>query len=84
MPAAFRLRRVRVALLVVAALAGLAATAAAQRGYRRFRERELQISNTPYNGQFTFVRVNYTRRPAASGTGACRHGRTAIRSPSRT
>ena len=77
MLAVFRIRRVRVVLLALAVLAGLAATAAAQRGYRRFRERELEISNTPYNGQFTFVRVNYKTAPGGywyQGLPAWSHG----------
>ncbi len=52
------------AILAVASagllLAGVAA-AAGQRGFRgRFRQRQPVIRNVSYNGQFTFVRVNYT------------------------
>ena len=52
----FRLRAVLVGVMIL----GMAAMAAAQRGFFRFRQRELQIHNVPYTGQFTFVRVNYT------------------------
>src|SRR5947208_3577922 len=55
-----RFRRVLV-FIAAAALAGVAASAAAQRGgFRRFRQREPTIRNAPYSGEFTFVRVNYT------------------------
>src|SRR5262245_34941900 len=77
MPTALRSRRVRIVLLALALVAGLAATAAAQRGFRRFRGREIEISNTPYNGQFTFVRVNYTTAPGGywyQGLPAWSHG----------
>jgi Domain of unknown function (DUF4159) len=72
-----RTRPFRVAIGVVVVLAGLSATAAAQRGFRRYRERELQIHNVPYNGQFTFVRVNYTTAPGGywyQGLPAWSHG----------
>jgi hypothetical protein len=42
----------------VAVLAGFSGAAAAQRGFFRYRQREPTIRNVPYNGQFTFVRVN--------------------------
>jgi hypothetical protein len=72
-----RTRRLRIAIVAVVAIVGLSATAAAQRGFRRFRERELEISNVPYNGQFTFVRVNYTTAPGGywyQGLPAWSHG----------
>jgi len=72
-----RTRRLRIAIVAVAAIVGLSATAAAQRGFRRFRARELEISNVPYNGQFTFVRVNYTTAPGGywyQGLPAWSHG----------
>ena len=47
------------AVAVVVVLVG-AAAAAAQRGFFRSRQRNPTIRNVPYNGQFTFVRVNYT------------------------
>ena len=77
MDPARRTRRFRIAIVAVAAIVGLSATAAAQRGFRRFRERELEISNVPYNGQFTFVRVNYTTAPGGywyQGLPAWSHG----------
>jgi len=55
--------RVRAVLMLVAAglLLAAAASAIGQRGFRgRFRQRAPVIHNVPYNGQFTFVRVNYT------------------------
>jgi hypothetical protein len=72
-----RTRRLRIAVVAIAAVVGLSATAAAQRGFRRFRERELEISNVAYNGQFTFVRVNYTTAPGGywyQGLPAWSHG----------
>ena len=77
MDPARRTRRFRIAIVAVAAIVGLSATAAAQRGFRRFRERELEISNVPYNGQFTFVRVNYRTAPGGywyQGLPAWSHG----------
>ncbi len=51
-------------VVMVACLAVLAAGTAwavGQRGFfRRFRQRNPVIRNVPYNGQFTFVRLNYT------------------------
>jgi hypothetical protein len=60
MPPTPRLIRLRAALAAVAVLAGLSGAVAAQRGFFRYRQREPTIRNVPYNGQFTFVRVNYT------------------------
>ena len=51
--------------------------AAAQRGFFRSRQREIDITNAPYNGQFTFVRVNYTTAPGGywyQGLPAWSHG----------
>ena len=72
-----RTRRLRIAVVAIAVIVGLSASAAAQRGFRRFRERELEISNVAYNGQFTFVRVNYTTAPGGywyQGLPAWSHG----------
>ena len=72
-----RPRRVYVTISIVVVFAGLSVAAAAQRGFRRFRERELEISNVPYNGQFTFVRVNYKTAPGGywyQGLPAWSHG----------
>ena len=45
----------------VGVLVAAAASAAGQRGFfRRFGQRNPVIRNVPYDGQFTFVRVNYT------------------------
>ena len=55
-----RFRRVLTALLAGGFLAGAAAIASAQRGFFRSRLREPAIHNVSYNGQVTFVRVNYT------------------------
>ena len=72
-----RFRRLVAALATVTVLAGVSAAAAAQRGFFRSRQRELEIRNTPYNGQFTFVRVNYTTAPGGywyQGLPAWSHG----------
>src|SRR5215831_18058854 len=55
-------RWVRAGTAAVAALVVLAGAmlAAAQRSIFRSRQRNPTIRNVPYNGQFTFVRVNYT------------------------
>ncbi|HKF66925.1 MAG TPA: DUF4159 domain-containing protein [Vicinamibacterales bacterium] len=55
-------RWVRAGTAAVAALVvlGGAVRAAAQRSIFRSRQRNPTIRNVPYNGQFTFVRVNYT------------------------
>ena len=55
-------KSVRAGTAAVAALAVLSSAAgvAAQRGFFRSRQRNPTIHNVPYNGQFTFVRVNYT------------------------
>ena len=85
MPPVPRFRRLVAALAIVIVLAGVSAVAAAQRGFFRSRPRELDIRNTPYDGRFTFVRVNYddgARRLLVPRSAVV--GRTAIRSPSRT
>jgi hypothetical protein len=72
-----RFRRLVAALAILIVLAGVSAAAAAQRGFFRSRQRELDIRNTPYNGQFTFVRVNYTTAPGGywyQGLPAWSHG----------
>ena len=72
-----RFHRLRAALAIVVVLAGVSAAAAAQRGFFRFRQREPEIRNVPYNGQFTFVRVNYTTAPGGywyQGLPAWSHG----------
>jgi hypothetical protein len=55
-------RSVRAGTAVVAALIVLGGVMriAAQRSFFRSRQRSPTIRNVPYNGQFTFVRVNYT------------------------
>jgi hypothetical protein len=55
-----RFHRVLIVLMAGAVLAGPSLSRAAQRGFFRFRQREPTIRNVSYNGQFTFVRVNYT------------------------
>jgi hypothetical protein len=72
-----RIRRLVAALAIVIVLAGVSAAAAAQRGFFRSRQREVDIHNAPYNGQFTFVRVNYTTAPGGywyQGLPAWSHG----------
>jgi hypothetical protein len=72
-----RFHRLPAVLAIVVVLAGLSGAAAAQGGFRRFRQREIEISNVPYNGQFTFVRVNYTTAPGGywyQGLPAWSHG----------
>src|SRR5260221_14725027 len=74
MSPAARFRRSALAIVVV--LAGVSA-AAAQRGFFRSRQQDLDIRNVPYNGQFTFVRVNYTTAPGGywyQGLPAWSHG----------
>ena len=76
-------RRAKRTLAIAAGVVGFAATAFAQfGGFARGPFRE--YPNIPYDGRFTFVRVKYQTRPAATGTAAGPPGRTAIRSPSRT
>jgi hypothetical protein len=54
-------RSVRAGTALVATLVLLGGLApAAQRTFYRSRQRNPTIRNVPYNGQFTFVRVNYT------------------------
>jgi hypothetical protein len=63
-------------LSVLVILLGLSA-AAAQGGFRRFRGREIDITNVPYDGQFTFLRINYTTAPGGywyQGLPAWSHG----------
>jgi len=73
-------RRRRTALIACAALTSLAATALAQRefGDFGFQRGRLQIlPNTPYDGRFTFVRVNYETAPGgywAGGRPSWAHG----------
>jgi len=73
-------RRRRAALIACAALMSLAATALAQRefGDFGFQRGRLQIlPNTPYDGRFTFVRVNYETAPGgywAGGRPSWAHG----------
>jgi hypothetical protein len=72
-----RFRRVRLALAIGVALLGVSAVASAQRGFFRSRQREIEIHNSPYTGQFTFVRVNYTTAPGGywyQGQPAWSHG----------
>jgi hypothetical protein len=74
-----RFARPRTTLVTLTAtLLCVAAAAGAQRGFgRRFRQREIEIQNVPYNGQFTFVRVNYTTAPGGywyQGLPAWSHG----------
>jgi hypothetical protein len=78
MPFAPRFRPVLTLLLASAVLAGPGMSWAAQRGFFRGRQREPEIRNVPYNGQFTFVRVNYTHLPGGDwypgGLPAWSHG----------
>ena len=73
-------RHRRAALIACAALLGLAATALAQRefGDFGFQRGRLQIlPNIPYDGRFTFVRVNYETAPGgywAGGRPSWAHG----------
>jgi hypothetical protein len=77
MPPARRFRRLGAAFAIVIVMAGVSAATAAQRGFFRSRQREIDIRNAPYNGQFTFVRVNYTTAPGGywyQGLPAWSHG----------
>ena len=77
MSPARRFRRLGAAFAIVIVMAGVSAAAAAQRGFFRSRQREIDIRNAPYNGQFTFVRVNYTTAPGGywyQGLPAWSHG----------
>jgi hypothetical protein len=77
MPSARRFPLLGAALAIVIVLAGVSAAAAAQRGFFRSRQREVDSRNAPYNGQFTFVRVNYTTAPGGywyQGLPAWSHG----------
>ena len=73
-------RRRRAAVIASAALVCFAATALAQRefGDFGFQRGRLQIlPNTPYDGRFTFVRVNYETAPGgywAGGRPSWAHG----------
>jgi hypothetical protein len=65
------------AIVVLALVAGLAASAAAQRRFRGERGREIDVVNAPYNGQFTFVRLSYKTAPGGywyRGLPAWSHG----------
>jgi hypothetical protein len=77
MSAAPRFHRLRPTLAIGVAILGVSAAATAQRGFFRFRQREPEIRNVPYTGQFTFVRVNYTTAPGGywyQGLPAWAHG----------
>jgi hypothetical protein len=77
-------RRRRTLVIACAALAGLTATALAQRGgfggfggYGGQRGRLHILPNIPYDGRFTFVRVNYETAPGgywAGGRPSWAHG----------
>src|SRR5438093_9819304 len=73
-------RRPRAALIACAALVCLAATALAQREFGDFgfqRGRVNILPNTPYDGRFTFVRINYETAPGgywAGGRPSWAHG----------
>jgi Domain of unknown function (DUF4159) len=79
-----RVRRRRTLVIACAALAGLTATALAQRGgfggfggYGGQRGRLHILPNIPYDGRFTFVRVNYETAPGgywAGGRPSWAHG----------
>ena len=72
-----RFRRLGAAFAIAIVMLGVSAAAAAQRGFFRSRQREIDIRNAPYNGQFTFVRVNYTTAPGGywyQGLPAWSHG----------
>ena len=79
-------RRWRIATLALTLIVALSCAAYAQRGrfYGWGGGRDLDVENVPYDGRFTFARLNTPPRPAATGIRGCRHGRTAIRSPKTT
>ena len=90
-PAARRLAALAFVAVTVAVAAGtmlaaLGATPEAEprrRGRRREAPVSLSTPNTPYDGKFTFVRLQYGAT-LGGGWGLCRHGRTTIRAPSET
>jgi hypothetical protein len=79
-----RIRRRRTLVIACAALVGLTATALAQRGgfggfggFGGQRGRLRILPNIPYDGRFTFVRVNYETAPGgywAGGRPSWAHG----------
>lgn len=75
-----RTRRILAAACVVLLLTAAAALAQRRRGFGgfgRFRQRIPVMKNTPYDGRFTFVRMNYESTPDGywyGGTPAWSHG----------
>jgi hypothetical protein len=57
--------RWRVTTIVLVVVAAMSAVAVAQFGVRGFRDVYQPLSNIPYDGRFTFVRVRY--QPASGG-----------------